>query len=115
MVFTEHFDFDDAWRTTPEDLMSHQQGMLDPDGYLRPPPLDVAGYRESIDRCRHRFPDLTILAGVEFGQPHLFGRRASMLVDVSLSIGSTVLFTLSRSVTTATSPTPCSGCGPPTT
>ncbi|TCN51624.1 histidinol-phosphatase (PHP family) [Rhodococcus sp. SMB37] len=83
VVFTEHFDFDDAWRTTPADLMSHQQGMLDPDGYLRPPPLEVAGYRESIDRCRHRFPDLTILAGVEFGQPHLFGRQASMLVDLS--------------------------------
>lgn len=83
VVFTEHFDFDDAWRTTAADLMPHQQSMLDPDGYLRPPPLEVAGYLDSIDRCRHRFPELTILTGVEFGQPHLFGQQAAQLVDLS--------------------------------
>lgn len=83
VVFTEHFDFDDVWRTTRDDLMPHQQSLLDPDGYLRPPPLEVPGYLESIDRCRRRFPELTILTGVEFGQPHLFGHRAAELVDLS--------------------------------
>lgn len=58
--------------------------MLDPDGYLRPPPLDVDGYMGSIARCRLRFPQLTILTGVEFGQPHVFGRQAAQLVDLSV-------------------------------
>lgn len=41
VVFTEHVDFDDAWRTTRENVMPHQQSMLDPGGYLRPPPLET--------------------------------------------------------------------------
>lgn len=84
VVFTEHFDFDSTWRTEPEDLLPHQQHLLDPNGYLQPPPLDIAGYLDSIDRCRHRFADLTILTGVEFGQPHLHADRAADLVDLTL-------------------------------
>jgi histidinol-phosphatase (PHP family) len=64
-------------------LLPHQQSLLDTSGYLRPPPLDVVGYLDSIDRCRHRYPDLTILTGVEFGQPHLFAEHAAELVDLS--------------------------------
>lgn len=60
VVFTEHFDFDLTWRTELEDLLPHQQHLLDPNGYLQPPPLDIAGYLDSIDRCRHPFADLTI-------------------------------------------------------
>lgn len=29
VVFTEYFDFDDAWRTTRDDLMPHQQSIAD--------------------------------------------------------------------------------------
>lgn len=42
------------------------------DGRMVFEPLDVNGYFDSIDRTRHEFPDLSILTGVEFGQPHLF-------------------------------------------
>ncbi|QCQ90944.1 PHP domain-containing protein [Rhodococcus sp. SGAir0479] len=83
VVFTEHFDFDSTWRTEPEDLLPHQQSLLDSRGYLAPPPLDIVGYLDSIDRCRHRFPELTILTGVEFGQPHLYADNAAELVDLS--------------------------------
>lgn len=83
VVFTEHLDFDDAWRSSTEDLMPHQRHLLDADGYVRPPLLDVPGYLESIDRCRQRFPDLRIRTGVEFGQPHLFEQRAREHLDLS--------------------------------
>lgn len=43
---------------------------LGPDSTLRPPPMDVDGYWESVERCRARFPDLRIMAGAEIGEPH---------------------------------------------
>ncbi|MEV2224149.1 PHP domain-containing protein [Nocardia vinacea] len=83
VAFTEHLDLDDAWRTGPEDLMPHQRHLLGPDGYIRPPVLDVAGYFDCVERCRHRFPELRILTGVEFGQPHLFDEQAAQLLDLT--------------------------------
>ncbi|MEU8897282.1 PHP domain-containing protein [Nocardia sp. NPDC048505] len=80
VIFTEHLDFDTAWRTTPDDLMSHQQHLLDSDGYLRPPRFDLDGYLDCIERCRHRFPDLWIGTGVEVGQPHLFDEQAQRVL-----------------------------------
>ncbi|WP_063039933.1 PHP domain-containing protein [Nocardia pseudovaccinii] len=77
VIFTEHLDLDDAWRTGVEDLMPHQRHLLDEDGYLRPPALDMAGYLDCVERCRHLFPELRILTGVEFGQPHLFDEQAT--------------------------------------
>ena len=41
------------------------------------PPHDVDGYLDSIGRSRHEFPDLRVLTGVEFGQPHLDRRSRS--------------------------------------
>jgi histidinol-phosphatase (PHP family) len=32
--------------------------------------LNVEGYLDGIDRCRKRFPRLSILSGVELGEPH---------------------------------------------
>lgn len=32
--------------------------------------LDVDGYLDAVDRCRKRFPGLSILTGVELGEPH---------------------------------------------
>ena len=46
--------------------------------------LDVDGYLDSIDRCRHEFTDLRILTGVEFGQPHLDRRVADAVIDLSV-------------------------------
>ncbi len=57
----------------------------------RVPILDVDGYLDSIERCRHRFPELRILTGVEFGQPHLHEAQASHLLDlggIDLVLGS---------------------------
>jgi histidinol-phosphatase (PHP family) len=34
--------------------------------------FDVSGYLQLISDCRRRFPKLTILSGVELGEPHLF-------------------------------------------
>lgn len=83
LVFTEHFDFDDAWRAEPEDFPPSCRSFIDDDGYLMAPLLDVDGYFDSIERCRHEFPQLHILTGVEFGQPHLFEEQARRLLDLS--------------------------------
>lgn len=83
VVFTEHLDFDDAWRADPADFPPVNRPLITKDGYLRPPPLEIDGYLESIERCRHQFPDLRILTGVEFGQPHLFEDQALQLLDLA--------------------------------
>jgi histidinol-phosphatase (PHP family) len=46
-------------------------------------PLDAEGYFESIERMRAEFPDLRILTGVEFGQPHLYEAQARRIVDLA--------------------------------
>ena len=43
----------------------------------------MAGYLESVERGRRQFPELRILSGVEFGQPHIDAGRARQLVDLS--------------------------------
>lgn len=70
VAFTEHVDWT-VWQVgtdevLPEDWTRH--GLVD--GALVPPPLDVAGYLECIDRCRSAYPGLRILTGVELGEPH---------------------------------------------
>lgn len=82
IIFTEHLDIPRTWRAEPGDLMPNQRRFIDPDGYVDPPRFDASGYFESIDRCRHDFPELRILTGVEFGQPHLFEAEAAALVDL---------------------------------
>lgn len=81
VIFTEHLDLS-GWRAAPEDFAEHERGLIDQDGLMQPPPLDVDGYLDSIERCRHEFPDLRILTGVEFGQPHLDRRAAEALIDL---------------------------------
>ncbi|HEX8508588.1 MAG TPA: PHP domain-containing protein [Propionibacteriaceae bacterium] len=82
IIFTEHLDFS-GWRAAPEDFAEHERRLIDQDGLMQPPPLDVDGYLDSIERCRHEFPDLRILTGVEFGQPHLDRQAADALIDLS--------------------------------
>lgn len=49
----------------------HLQPLIAPDGgVFTPPPLDLDGYLESVERCRDLFPGLRILTGVELGEPH---------------------------------------------
>jgi histidinol-phosphatase (PHP family) len=82
VIFTEHLDFD-GWLIDREDVLPAYQKLITDAGRLEPHPLDVDGYFESIDRCRHAFPELRIFTGVEYGQPHLFDDQASALLDLS--------------------------------
>lgn len=83
VIFTEHLDFARTWRAEPEDLMPHQRKFIEAEGLVDLPEFDAAGYFETIARCRHQFPELRVLTGVEFGQPHLFGAEAATLLDLS--------------------------------
>lgn len=71
-------------RGGPEPRTSRRRprGHINEKGYLVPPPLDVEGYFDAIAKCRQLFPQLSILSGVEFGQPHLFEDQARQLVDL---------------------------------
>ena len=62
IAFTDHTDF----------------GPNDPRGYFKP-----VEYMQSIEQCRSRYGDrLTIRAGVELGEPHLFAREAQAVLDM---------------------------------
>lgn len=77
IAFTEHVDF------TPfrAGFLAEHFGHLVADGILTAPVLDVAGYLEGIERCRAAYPDLTILTGMEVGQPHLHGDEIAALLS----------------------------------
>ncbi|MCJ1714723.1 PHP domain-containing protein [Curtobacterium sp. VKM Ac-2922] len=81
LVFTEHLDLEDAWKVDEGDFTHHETKYVDADGIVRLPVFDLDGYLEQIDRCRHAFPDLRILTGLEFGQPHLWESAASSVLD----------------------------------
>lgn len=82
VAFTEHADYT-TWTLTPSDIHEDLQGLVAPDGTLVPPALDLNGYLECVDRCRDRYPDLRILSGVEFGQPHWHRDIAAKMVDTA--------------------------------
>ncbi|MFI0448040.1 PHP domain-containing protein [Actinomadura sp. 6N118] len=78
IAFTDHADFTDwafpgqadetpALRVVDE----HSHG-----GFL-----DVQGYMDCLERCRDMFPDLTILSGVELGEPHLFDTQVDSMLS----------------------------------
>jgi histidinol-phosphatase (PHP family) len=81
IVFTEHLDFEHDWRVEDGDIGVHAQKYVDESGHVRLPEFDVEGYLAAIERCRHDFPDLRILTGVEFGQPHLRDAHAADLLS----------------------------------
>jgi histidinol-phosphatase (PHP family) len=82
LIFTEHLDFDRTWRTELDDLMPHQVALRGPDGLMRLPLLDIDGYLTAVERCRDEFPEVAILNGVEFGQPHLHDAEARATFDM---------------------------------
>ena len=71
VAFTEHADWT-PWTVRPEDTarFAHLAAHTSPDGLLTPPPLDLDGYLECLERCRDRFAGLRIISGVELGEPH---------------------------------------------
>lgn len=81
IAFTEHADMA-AWAIHDERTAADPRiaAGLDEHGCFHAPPLDVDGYFESIERCRARFPDLRILAGLEIGEPHWFPDRTAELL-----------------------------------
>ncbi len=71
VAFTEHLDFTEAEAGDAIAATGVNPGWWD---VIKP--FDVEGYLASIAECRERYPDLTVLTGVEAGEPHLFGASA---------------------------------------
>lgn len=72
VAFTEHVDFT-RWVIDPQVLPQmdpDDAALVDAEGRLLPPPLDVGGYMACVQECRDRFPGLRILTGAELGEPH---------------------------------------------
>jgi histidinol-phosphatase (PHP family) len=80
IAFTEHLDHT-VWRIALQGpyVMDNLTALADADGLLTPPAFDAAGYLETIERCRERFPGLRILSGLELGEPH---RHAAQIARV---------------------------------
>ncbi|GAA2621417.1 PHP domain-containing protein [Paractinoplanes durhamensis] len=72
VAFTEHLDYT-MWSAVEGNLDAHPylKALRTPELTITPPPLDVDGYLESVQRCRDLFPGLQIITGVEVGEPHL--------------------------------------------
>jgi histidinol-phosphatase (PHP family) len=81
LAFTEHLDVT-GWAIEPQDLPERLRPLVGADGILTPPLLEAEGYLDSVERCRRQFPELQILTGVEFGQPHLDEARARQVIDL---------------------------------
>lgn len=81
VVFTEHLDFEDAWRADDGDIGEHAQKYIDETGHVTLPAFDLDGYLDAIERVRRRYPELSILTGVEFGQPHVWESRATHILS----------------------------------
>lgn len=79
IAFTEHTDFV-TWTVDAALLPQRYAVHLAGPTHLVPPPLDVAGYLEAIERCRSRYPSLRIITGVELGEPHWFAEPAAALL-----------------------------------
>ena len=81
VVFTEHLDFEDHWFVDDGDMGPFAGSLVEADGHVVLPPFDLDGYLHAVDRCRHEFPDVRVLTGVEFGQPHLWGDAAGSVLS----------------------------------
>ena len=81
IAFTEHVDVT-RWVIPPSlrERMHVHGRRVAADGRFDPPPLDLEGYRASLERCRARFPSLRILSGVELGEPHWFPDEVDRLL-----------------------------------
>jgi histidinol-phosphatase (PHP family) len=78
IAFTEHVDF------TPfrAGYLAERFAPLVTGGILTAPVFDVAGYIESVLRCRAKYPGLRILTGMEVGQPHRHGGELAALLKM---------------------------------
>ena len=67
-AFTEHVDVT-TWVLPPGGQLPDGWDHLIDGNRLTPPPLDVEGYAESLERCRVIYPSLRIRSGVELSEP----------------------------------------------
>jgi len=81
IAFTEHVDRTRWVLPTAAAARAEEDNRLGSDGRFDPPPFDVDGYFECVDRCRTRYPDLRILSGVELGEPHWFEEQTEGLLS----------------------------------
>jgi histidinol-phosphatase (PHP family) len=81
VAFTEHADYT-TWTDITDELDAdrHLKSLLRPDRSLTPPIVDLDGYLECLHRCRDRFPELTVISGVELGEPHWHGDAITQLL-----------------------------------
>ncbi len=68
VIFTDHLDLDDAWRTTPM-TSCHTDDTCSPRMASCVQGSGHCGLPRRVERSRHRFPELRIRIGVEVGQP----------------------------------------------
>jgi histidinol-phosphatase (PHP family) len=80
VAFTEHADLT-PWSLMPGEQVPDAWHPLLADGVLTPPPLDLDGYRNCLETCRERYPDLRILSGVELSEPHWHASRVQALLE----------------------------------
>jgi histidinol-phosphatase (PHP family) len=81
IAFTEHVDLT-RWVVPPRakaGMSQHHERVGDDDRFA-PPPLDLDGYLDALERCRATFPGLRILSGVELGEPHWFADHCRALL-----------------------------------
>lgn len=82
LVLTEHLDLEDRWYAEPGDLGPDADVLIDDTCHVRLPAFDLEGWLDQVERCRRSHPDLQILTGVEFGQPHLWWHRSLEVVSM---------------------------------
>ncbi|OKJ70510.1 histidinol-phosphatase HisJ family protein [Streptomyces sp. CB02460] len=75
--FTDHADFT-AWAFPGDAEDSSVVRVIDTHAHTGL--FDLDGYWEALERCRDRYPDLKILAGMELGEPHLFATEIDGLL-----------------------------------
>lgn len=80
VAFTEHADFT-PWTLPPGSGVPPEWRDFLSGSVLTPPPLDVLGYLDCLERCRERFPELRIISGVELSEPHWYPAQAVDLLE----------------------------------
>jgi histidinol-phosphatase (PHP family) len=77
VAFTEHADLM-PWTILGPEPEAYRGDFTD--GRFTPRPLDVDGYLDCLDRCRHAYPGLRIRSGVELSEPHWHPEQVAALL-----------------------------------
>jgi histidinol-phosphatase (PHP family) len=87
VTFTDHADLTTLVVSEAAAAFIHSVGGTVTDGIFQPPPLEVAGYLDCVERCQSEFGgSLRIRAGVELGDPHLHPQAAAALGDYGFEL-----------------------------